>query len=514
MTATDYDMQDATALAAWVASGHCSAEELLDLAVERVARRNPALNAVVHLFVERARAAIRAGLPRGPFTGVPMLLKDQLGAYAGEPMTAGSRLYRHFVPKRDAELVRRYKQAGVVIFGKTSMPEFGLASVTEPVLFGPCRNPWAPDRSPSGSSGGSASAVAARMVPIASAGDGGGSIRTPAAVTGLVGLKPSRGRNPSGPDDPEHWWGFVGEHVLSRSVRDSAAMLDATAGGYPGHLHALPPQPVSCLQDIERPRQHLVIALDDGCGMGSTIDPACRAAVQAAGALLASMGHVVVPVTSPTERALFCRDYMLLLGCDTAACVAEGAELLGRALAVDDIEPATWLLRRLGETATGGEAARALWALQQFSRRWLSWSDRFDALLTVAAGQLPPPIGALDPGPAIKAQILAIARADDASPAVLRDIVAKAAARTLDYNPFTMIANVTGQPSMSVPFDDIGGLPLGVMLTGRVGEDHVLLNLAAQIERARPWAHRLPPMLAAERAQSGPAGAREADPAV
>ena len=291
-------------------------------------------------------------------------------------------------------------------------------------------------------------------------------------------------------------------------------MLDATAGGYPGHLHALPPLPVRCLQDIERPRQHLVIALDDGCGMGSNVDPACRAAVQVAGTLLASLGHEIVPVTSPTERELFRRDYMLLVACDTAGCVAEGAEMLGRALEVDDIEPATWLLRRIGETATGGETTRALWALQQFTRRWLAWSDRFDALLTVASGQLPPPIGALDPGPAARAQILALARGGEADPAMLRDIVANAALRSLDYNPFTMIANVTGQPSMSVPFDDAGGLPVGVMLTGRVGEDHVLLNLAAQIERARPWAHRLPPMLAAERARSGPAGAREADPAV
>jgi amidase len=496
-------MQDGLGLAEWVATGQCSAEELLDAALDRVERRNPSLNAVVHLFADRARDAIRAGLPQGPFKGVPMLLKDQLAAFAGEPMTAGSRLFRSFVPSRDAELVRRFKQTGAVIFGKTNMPEFGLAGVTEPALFGPCRNPWSLDHSPSGSSGGSASAVAARIVPIASAGDGGGSIRTPASVTGLIGLKPSRGRNPSGPDDPEHWWGFVGEHILSRSVRDSAAMLDSTAGFYPGHLYTCPPLPVRCRDDIMQPRKGLVIAIDDGPGLGTQIDPACRAAVQAAGTLLASMGHEVVSVASPTERDLFLRDFMLLVAADTAAGVADGREQLGRAMQVGDIEPATWLLHRMGETATGGETARAIWTLQQFTRRWLQWSHPFDALLTAASGQLPPRIGALDPGEDVEARLVALARADRVDPAVLRDIVANAASRTLDYNPFTMIANVTGQPSISVPFDRADGLPIGVMLTGRVGEDHVLLNLAAQIEQARPWSQSLPPMIAEERQKAG-----------
>ena len=221
----------------WCASGQVSPAELLDEALARTAAVNPRINAVIHLMEGRARAAIAAGLPEGPFRGVPFLVKDLMTAVAGEPMRWGSRLFRDYVPAEDEELTRRYRRAGLVIFGKTNTPELGVSNVTEPELFGPTRNPWNLERTSSGSSGGSAAAVAARIVPCANANDGGGSIRTPASNCGLVGLKPSRGRNPTGPLAPDVWFGMIGEHAVTRSVRDSAALLDATAGDYAAAAH-------------------------------------------------------------------------------------------------------------------------------------------------------------------------------------------------------------------------------------------------------------------------------------
>ena len=252
MSFEEYVRYDALGLAQLVRRGEVSPDELLDAALARTAAVNPRINAVIHLMEARARAAIAAGLPDGPFRGVPFLIKDLIMAYGGEPMRGGSRLLRDYVPPRDEELVARHKAAGLVIFGKTNTPELGMANVTEPELFGPSRNPWNPDRTPGGSSGGSAAAVAAGIVPAAGANDGGGSIRTPASNCGLVGLKPSRGRNPSGPQAPELWWGFVAEHAVTRTVRDSAALLDATCGSYAGQLTRLAPPERPYLEETRR----------------------------------------------------------------------------------------------------------------------------------------------------------------------------------------------------------------------------------------------------------------------
>ncbi|MGL6222816.1 MAG: amidase, partial [Steroidobacteraceae bacterium] len=266
----EYGRYDALGLAELVRTGQVSATELLDEALDRVARVNPQLNAVIHLMESRARDSIAAGLPGGPLAGVPFLLKDLMTAYAGEPMRCGSRLFRDYVPQADEELTRRYRAAGLVIFGKTNTPELGVSNVTEPELCGPTRNPWNLERTSSGSSGGSAAAVAARIVPAANANDGGGSIRTPASNCGLVGLKPSRGRNPTGPAAPDVWWGFIGEHAVTRTVRDCAALLDATCGDYPQQLMKLAPPPNSYLDEIRRPPQALRVGVSFDPGLGKT----------------------------------------------------------------------------------------------------------------------------------------------------------------------------------------------------------------------------------------------------
>ena len=251
----EYDQYDGLGLAERIRSGEVSGTEVVEAAIDRIDAVNPLINAVIHPMYDEGRRALAGGLPPGPFQGVPFLLKDLIAAYAGVPMASGCRALKHHVPDFDSELVRRYKRSGVVVLGKTNTPEFGLMPYTEPEAFGPTRNPWDSARICGGSSGGSAAAVAAGMVPLASGGDGGGSIRIPSACCGLFGLKPTRGRTPSGPHEGEYWQGATVQHVITRSVRDSAAMLDLTQGFDPGAPFKLAPPAQSYLKAMERPPQ-------------------------------------------------------------------------------------------------------------------------------------------------------------------------------------------------------------------------------------------------------------------
>src|SRR5262245_35308214 len=275
-----------------------------------------------------ARAAVAAGLPDGRFRGVPFLVKDLLMACGGAPLSSGSRLFRDFVPAQDEELTRRYKAAGLVIFGKTNVPEFGMTNVTEPELFGPTRNPWNLDRTPGGSSGGSAAAVAARIVPAASGNDGGGSIRTPASNCGLVGLKPTRGRNPSGPQFADQWWGFIGEHVLTRTVRDCAGMLDATAGDYAAQLTRLPPPARRYSEEIRCDPGSLRIAYSRDPGLADSLHPDNVVALERTCIELERLGHHLVEARLPVERASFIDAFACLVGAEAANVVAAGERLL------------------------------------------------------------------------------------------------------------------------------------------------------------------------------------------
>ncbi|MBI3455692.1 MAG: amidase, partial [Candidatus Rokubacteria bacterium] len=291
-TFPEYEAYDGLGLAELVRRKEVAPAELVEAAIERIERRNPRLNAVIHTLYEEARARATGPLPAGPFAGVPFLLKDLAAAYAGAPLRSGSRFLAGWRPDHHAELVRRFLAAGVIVLGKTNTPELGLLPITEPRLFGPTRNPWDPERSPGGSSGGSAAAVAARMVPMASGGDGGGSIRIPASCCGVFGLKPSRGRTPSGPDAAERWQGLVVEHVLTLSVRDSAAMLDATAGPDPGAWHQAPPPARPFLAEVGAPPGRLRIAWSAEPALPApAVDPDCRAALEDAVRLLGDLGH-------------------------------------------------------------------------------------------------------------------------------------------------------------------------------------------------------------------------------
>jgi len=355
---------DALALADLVRRREVTPSELLEAALARMDAVNPKLNAVVRRMEGEARAAIAAGLPEGPFTGVPFLLKDLMAECAGVPLTCGSRFLTGWVPGRDGELVRRYRRAGLVIAGKTNTPELGITPVTEPALFGPARNPWDLSLTAGGSSGGSAAAVAAGIVPMAHGGDGGGSIRIPAACCGVFGLKPTRGRTPLGPSVGEAWQGLVVEHVLSRSVRDSAAALDATAGPDAGAPTVPPPPARPFLSEVGTPPSRLRIAVTTKPFLGSSVAPVCVEAVAATARLLRELGHEVDEAAPPLDRESFSLAFVTVLAAETSSEVEEAARRLGHRPAPRDLEEATWALALLGRALSAEALSTALRTLR------------------------------------------------------------------------------------------------------------------------------------------------------
>ena len=495
---SEYAEHDALGLAQLVHRGEASPVELLDEALARTAALNPRINAVIHLMESRARAAIAAGLPNGPFRGVPFLIKDLVMAYGGEPMRSGSRLFLDYVPPRDEELVARHKAAGLVIFGKTNTPELGMANVTEPELFGPTRNPWNPDRTPGGSSGGSAAAVAAGIVPAAAANDGGGSIRTPASNCGLVGLKPSRGRNPSGPQAPDLWWGFIAEHAVTRTVRDCAALLDATGGPYPGQLTRLPAPERPYLDETRREPDRLLIAFSFDRGLGSSLHPENRLAMDRATRALSGLGHELEEVALPIEAEAFIHHYATLVAADATAAIRLGEDVLNRRARRSDLEPATWMLGRMGAALSAADAAEALHWMQSFSRRWLTWSNRFDVLLTPTVGVPPLPIGAYRLSTSQRNALRFLTALPGRVLLSQRPRIVEAFRPMFDAAPYTMMANVTGQPSVSLPLHMTADhLPMGLLFTARPADEATLFRLAAQLEQTLPWAGRRAPLVSA-----------------
>jgi amidase len=489
----EYASYDAIGLAELLRKGEVSRDELLDEAIARIDRMNPTLNAVVQTRYERAREVLADA--DGPFAGVPFLLKDLHQTLAGEATSHGSRLFAGWHATRDGELTRRYVRAGVVILGKTNTPELGLMPVTEPELFGPARNPWDTKRTAGGSSGGSASAVAAGIVPMAHGGDGGGSIRMPAACCGIFGLKPSRGRNPVGPDSSERWNGFVQEHVLTRSVRDSAAMLDATAGTEQGAPYVAPPIERPYLEEIEREPGALRIALSTDPAMPTRVDRDCLAAARDAAVLCESLGHHVVEVSPRHDSEKLAKDFLTVVAAQTAAEVQSAEAELGRRARPDDLETETWLLTLLGRQLRAADLAIALRALQGETRRLARLYADYDVILTPTLGRAPVLHGELRPRGAERAMQRAIVRGHLGAALRIPGLLDRAAKGAFSITAYTPVANFTGQPSMSVPLwwndDDI---PVGAMFTGRYGDEATLFRLAAQLEKARPWFDRKPPV--------------------
>jgi amidase len=467
---------DATAQAELVRHGEVKPIELVEAAIARIERVNPRLNAVIHPMYDEARRAAEGDIPDGPFKGVPFLLKDLLAAYAGVPMTSSCAFTRDFIPDRDSELVARYKRAGLIITGKTNTPEHGIMPTTEPSLFGPTRNPWNLDRITGGSSGGSAAAVAARLVPMAHANDGGGSIRIPASCCGLFGLKPTRARNPLGPTFGDMFSGLVAEHAVTLSVRDSAALLDATSGPDIGDPYFAPPPARPFLEEVGADPGRLRIAFTTKAPTGAALHPDCVDAVTAAARLCEELGHEVREAAPHIEGETLVQSFMTIWAAGCAWTIDGFARVLGRAPSADQFEPGTWALYEMGRRRSASEYLMALQWLQMVSRQVAAFFTDYEVWLTPTLGEPPLKIGAFDSPPEDPMRGMTLAAT---------------------FVPFTPVCNATGQPAMSVPLHwNAEGLPVGSHFVGRFGDEATLLRLAAQLESARPWKDRRPPVCA------------------
>ncbi len=492
---TDYTQMDATALAENVRRGEVHPAELVEESIAAIERVNPGLNAVVHQMYDRARAAAKGTLPDGPFKGVPFVVKDLDGELAGEPYTQSCRLLADFVPDHDAEVIARIRRAGVIFVAKTNTPELGILAVTEPEMRGPTRNPWDPERTPGGSSGGTAALVAARAVPMGHGGDGGGSIRIPASACGLFGFKPTRARNPMGPDRGELWGGYVQPHVLTRSVRDSAAMLDATRGEDPGAPYFAPPVERPYVEEIRRPPERLRVAFSRGSLYGKAIHPDCEAAVADAAKLCAELGHEVVEASPPFNRDEMVRAYFVQVAAGVAMGIEWAAQMAGKPARPSGFEPPTWLLGQIGRKLSALDLEKSRAACQRLGRSLATFFDRHDVFLCATLADLPVRVGELALKPAERF-LLGFLRAVPAK-FLLDKVLAELGAKNLERTPNTMMFNQTGQPAMNVPiFFNGPGLPVGVQFAGRFGDEGTLFRLAAQLESARPWADRRPKICA------------------
>lgn len=473
---------DACEQAELVRRGTASPTELVEAAIVRIEKLNPELNAVIRTRFEEARREASGPLPDGPFRGVPIVLKDLICYIAGEQVHEGMRLLKElgYVAERDQELARRFRAAGFVVVGRTNTPELGILPTTEPFAYGPTRNPWDVGRSAGGSSGGSAAAVASGMVPVGHANDGGGSIRIPASECGLVGLKPSRARVSLAPEWGDLMGGLVCELAVTRTVRDTAAVLDAVAGPALGDPYAAPPPVRPYLQEVGREPGRLRIGVQTAAFSGDvTTHPDCVAAVEATAALLETVGHHVEPtLLDALGSPEFAEKFILVWAAGTAYDLDHyWPAKLGRPIGQDDVEPLTWALAEVARGTTAADFLAARDWLQAVTRRIAEWYEGgFDLLLTPTIAEPPPRLGEFD----------------STSDNPLHGLF-----RAASLVPFTPPFNVTGQPAISLPLHwNEEGLPIGVQLVAPYGREDVLLRLASQLEEAAPWAKRRPPISA------------------
>jgi amidase len=477
MAFSDYASYDGLGLAELVRRGEVQASELVEEAITRIERHNPTLNAVVHEIYDSAREIAgqtpATGTP-GPFQGVPLVLKDILGDAQGVPSTSGSRFLAGRVASRDSELVIRYRRAGLIPVAKTNAPELGLVPTTEPQAYGPTRNPWNLDHSSGGSSGGSAACVAAGIVPIAHANDGGGSIRIPASCCGLVGLKPTRARNPLGPALGDVMGGMVAEHVVTRSVRDSAAVLDCTAGPDVGDPYWAPPPERPFLEEVARPPGRLRIAYWPRLPAGGALHSECVEAVESTTRLCEELGHDVVEATPPIDPGFVTQAFLTLWSAGAAGTIDALALVTGRKPDPAFFEPLTWAFYERGSAIRASEYLIAIIGLQLVTRQVARFLEEYDACLTTTLGAPPVRLGTIDTN---------------------ESEIERAMEALGDYVPYTPLFNATGQPAISLPLHwSAEGLPIGLHFAARAGGEGLLYRLASQLEAARPWHDRTPPV--------------------
>jgi amidase len=474
ITARDIAAFDAVGLAAEMRRGSFSAAEVLEATIEAIEALNPRLNAVVCKLYGEAREQLLRSNAQAPFHGVPFLAKDLFVEIAGTPLTEGSEFLQHrYRSAEDSELAARWREAGLVVVGKTNTPEFGMKPDCEPRIFGPAINPWATNHTTGGSSGGSAAAVAARLVAMAHANDAGGSIRIPASCCGLFGLKPSRGRNPMGPFYGDAGSGIVAEHAITRSVRDSALLLDLTARLGSGEPYYAPPHS-SFLAAAEREPRSLRIGMVLDPGTDHPVHPDCTAACLYAAKAFSALGHAVEEAKFTHDGAAYHRRCVRIFSALANWTVKDWGRRMEREPARADFEPFTWFLHERGEKMSGGDYLLVVQDMQRYARDIARFFEKFDVMLTPTMLVPPQPLGYL--------------AADE-------DAIFEAAQRMASYTFFCFIANGAGLPSASLPLHwNAGGLPIGVLITGAAGAEEMLFSLAAQVERASPWAEKAPPL--------------------
>src|SRR5437867_3279686 len=466
----DYEHHDALALAALVRSGKVTPLALLESAIAQVEERNPKVNAVVMRLYDYGRRQIAEGLPDGPCRGVPFLLKDLTAVVAGLTMTRGSRFFADSPPAAvDSEHVKRLKRAGLVFFGRTNSCELGLSLTCEPQLFGPTRTPWDLTRISGGSSGGAAAAVGARMLPMAHASDGFGSIRAPAACCGLVGLKPTRGRNTFAPYTGEGLGGCSTEHAVTLSVRDCAALLDATAAAGPGDPYVAPAPPRPFQAEIGAAPGRLRIAWTAQAPNGAKVEHESLDALAETAKLCADLGHNVEEADPEIDGAAVVPTFLTLASANTVVNLA--GHPAGKKAGPDDVERVTWATAQRGERVTAADYVRATQTMHRLGRQMAAFHSRYDVLLTPGLATLPPKLGWID---------------------MILDDFDEYWRRVFHFSPFTVWFNLTGQPAMMLPLGHAQGLPIAVQLVARFGDEATLFRLGSQLEAARPWFERRP----------------------
>jgi Asp-tRNA(Asn)/Glu-tRNA(Gln) amidotransferase A subunit family amidase len=471
-TFTDFKKYDGCGLADLVRRRQVKPIELLEAVIERVEALNPKVNAVVTRMYDQARAAIASSLPSGPFTGVPYLLKDLHLLYAGVRTTYGSRFFIDYLPDHDSTMTVRLKKAGLVICAKTNTSEFGQSTGTDPVLFGSTRNPWNLKFSSGGSSGGAAAAVASGMIPMAHGTDGGGSIRVPASCCGLFGLKPTRARTPYGPDLGEGWSGASVGHAITRSVRDSAALLDATAGPDVGDPYWAPPPVRPFLDEVRLDPGRLKIALCTTSFNGSSVDQDCIDAAKDAARLCQSLGHCVEEAQPEINGQELGEAQRIIVISNIRAMLDVRAQAVGTSWTENHVERITYASAKAADSVSGADYARSIQAVHRAGRQIGRFFEQYDMLLTPTMACTPLPLGQPD-------------MMSTGAEAFRRPLL-----RTIG---FTALFNASGNPAMSIPlYWNDAGLPIGVQFAGRFGDEAALLRLAGQLEKVRPWAERRP----------------------
>ncbi|OUS29391.1 hypothetical protein A9Q99_09845 [Gammaproteobacteria bacterium 45_16_T64] len=494
MKIEEYLRHDALGLAELVKTKQVTPSELLETAIQRAQQVNPKVNAIIsplhQLGQEMAKQS--ESCAEGRFQGVPFLLKDLGVPLASYPCSEGSKLLQDNVPEEDGYLVTRYKKAGVVIFGKTNTPEFGLMGTTEPKQFGPSRNPWNTNHSTGGSSGGSAAAIAAGIAPIASAGDGGGSIRIPAACCGLFGLKPSRGRVSLGPDRADGWDGAVAEHILSRSVRDSAVMLDVSCGPEPGDPYFLPNPDISFEESSNQDPKPLRIAFCKESPLGNTVDAECASAVENLARRLQAMGHHVEERKPDIHGPDIAKAYLTTYFGHVGAQIKALKKRYGAREIRDGLEEATRMFGMLGSAVSATDFVEQKNQWNRFGRTMGLFHQQFDLYLTPMLAEPPSVIGSLMPSSIEELGLRLAEKLHAGSLLHKTGVIEKIAIQSLEKTPFTQLANLTGQPAMSLPVASSSkGLPIGVQVMAAIGREDLLFGIAGQLERDDPWSHKI-----------------------